>query len=187
MSSRHPRVLSCDATSSISSVDASCYGHRGGGGGARKKNSEKEIELTMLTEWCIEQLAMLTLGTTGAIGYFGLRGDGKADKTVPPIQASSGDEEKFIRLVCSLHRRRCPFTPRLISLRLPLKSSGGEDKGESDGSCLERSLTLAPTGTSWRRLRPRKRRRLSTKPSAGVSRWAGVLILLYCTGWVVKS
>jgi hypothetical protein len=41
---------------------------------------------------------MATLGTTAAVAYLGLRGDGK-EKTTPPIQASSGDEEKFIKYV----------------------------------------------------------------------------------------
>jgi len=45
------------------------------------------------------QLAMATLGTTGAIAYLGLSGGGKADKSTPPIKAASGDEEKFIRYV----------------------------------------------------------------------------------------
>lgn len=39
---------------------------------------------------------MATLGGTAALAFFSTRG-GSKDKSTPPIQASSGDEEKFIR------------------------------------------------------------------------------------------
>ncbi|KAA8914896.1 hypothetical protein FN846DRAFT_245672 [Sphaerosporella brunnea] len=42
-------------------------------------------------------LAMLTLGTTAGIAYLSMRGGDKKEKNLPPINAESGDEEKFIR------------------------------------------------------------------------------------------
>ncbi|TGZ82623.1 hypothetical protein EX30DRAFT_339905 [Ascodesmis nigricans] len=42
-------------------------------------------------------LAMLTLGTTFGGAYLATRGGNKEAKKLPPIQASSGDEEAFIK------------------------------------------------------------------------------------------
>lgn len=43
-----------------------------------------------------QKLAMATLGTLSVVSTLALRGGDKGDK-VPPIQASSGDEERFIK------------------------------------------------------------------------------------------
>jgi hypothetical protein len=70
---------------------------------------------------------MATLGTTAFVAYLGLRGDGK-EKTTPPIQASSGDEEKFIRCVSHCHtallgsNAPCPYS----ALALERCMAGGQ-------------------------------------------------------------
>jgi hypothetical protein len=99
---------------------------------------------------------MATLGTTAFVAYLGLRGDGK-EKTTPPIQASSGDEEKFIRCVshCSVGVQRS----------VPIfRDRAGALYGRRERSRLEvgvRTRADRSLGSSWRK--PRRRRRLSTK------------------------
>lgn len=43
------------------------------------------------------QLAIATLATTFSIAAFSLSGGEKADKTQPPINAKSKDEESFVK------------------------------------------------------------------------------------------
>jgi len=42
-------------------------------------------------------LAIATLSTITAVSALAMRGGGKGDSKTPPIQASSGDEERFIK------------------------------------------------------------------------------------------
>ena len=60
---------------------------------------------------------MWTLGLTGAGAYFGLRGGEKKKEQGPPINATSEDEEKFIKYVHGL------FGPSLGLVRANLRAS----------------------------------------------------------------
>ena len=51
------------------------------------------------------QLAMATLGITGLVAAVSMGGNKASKAQGPPIQASSGDEEKFIRYVVSMRLR----------------------------------------------------------------------------------
>ena len=44
-----------------------------------------------------KKLAIATLSTITAVSALAMRGGGKGDSKTPPIQASSGDEERFIK------------------------------------------------------------------------------------------
>lgn len=50
---------------------------------------------TVLTD--TSQLAIATLATTFSIAAFSLSGGEKVDKTQPPINAKSKDEESFVK------------------------------------------------------------------------------------------
>ncbi|KAF2621402.1 hypothetical protein BU25DRAFT_416180 [Macroventuria anomochaeta] len=55
------------------------------------------VKLCDGTETNVRQLAIATLATTFSIAAFSLSGGEKVDKTQPPINAKSKDEESFVK------------------------------------------------------------------------------------------